>query len=1277
MKYRHYYFVVLIFLPITIIYGQQAIPVDLLTGRPQVNIPLFSVREGSLGASVGVSYSTSGAKPDNVGGPVGEGWWLQAGGAVQRVLHGLPDDMGQVNGRQGWLYASVAQDVGNWQPEPIVANATNEETNWSALNGFANYYKDTEPDEFIFSAPGLGGKFIFGHDKQPRLVPYQDVDIQITYSGSEIAKIIITNNLGVVYTFDKISKTTKETRLPAGVGSPKYFKTEAGLYALPITYNSSWKLSSVKGVAGEEINFLYEGSPLSVRKKDVVVIDETGNIDSLYYLKETYSNSLRLIRIQTKSLFIDLAWGEGLLHKVVLSNSGSTLNQREYHFDYTYHKNVNDNTAGKVAKKVAFLQSITELLECSPLPSYTFSYANVYVGNDFNSTTTTLPVNDPAAGRDIWGYYTSAASSKVPELYINANGQAAERYRVQPVNGQAAPDLPGENRDANTVTIYAGALTQITFPTGGTAFIHYEPNSYFDTEANRDIYGEGIRVRETRFGSGSSRIVTTYQYTDGNGNSSGKILYPAVLAFAAFDRVVRLPDNASPQPGVIYSRVSKIKEGQGKTVYTYSIPATYPATNYNDWAATMVRYAREALTSGQVSLGDSPATSLRHGYYQFPFPPNTNYGFARGQLLRVEQYNETGNLISRKAYAYQRLNTGKEVTVEGLKYEKLKSLNNEDVYMFGKYKTLANEASVLVTERTAVVSEMDNLDTLITSVAYTYKANGQIATTTTANSDGTVYTTEYTYAGDFSFSGEPAGRYAKGIYFLNSLNRHGTVIETRQVADDGVAEVTGSSLVLYDNFNGYYLPAQTLVSAGGAGFQPAALTGNGLTYDGSYEVTGKIEQYGDYGVNGLIEKMSDGKHNIVGFHYSYGFGFPLVKIAGAGAKDVVYESFEHSTNYGLYPSSGNAPQAWIGKAFNLLASQPITSTHSTEKGNDRYIVSCWLKGSATTRVTVKVTQGAYTVSGAFDYTGNDLNQWKYVETTLDMATIGNGYTVEVSTDNDILIDEFIFYPADATISITSFKPLVGKIAQTNGKGQSVFYTYDEKRRVKFIKNQDKDIIQYNEYQTYYDDSPKVSASFRQTSSAAIMGQTVSFRANGNCLDNVSYAWEVVKKENGANVTVGTGSGDSFFFVPEENRYYYVILTATHASFGSAVAQKKVDIEPGDITFFLDVNDPNPIYACSENTSRVYTVQYALGADGCIQNEYYTWYYEYNNNGWQGIGYSGSSLTFTPNPTAYGTYVIKCVVNGDCAEVDEPHYSDPVTGTAFSATVDYINDAPCQ
>jgi hypothetical protein len=155
--------------------------VDMYTGRFTFSVPLTTVRSRSLSLPVSLVYSTSGAKVDENSSWVGHQWSLNAGGAISRVMKGLPDEFqGRVGPNcrgcsdfNGFGYLRTKSKVNlstlesstNYQFVQRVVRYSNFTTldGFNHGDGFPEAW-DTQPDEFFFNFGSYSGKFVFDQD---------------------------------------------------------------------------------------------------------------------------------------------------------------------------------------------------------------------------------------------------------------------------------------------------------------------------------------------------------------------------------------------------------------------------------------------------------------------------------------------------------------------------------------------------------------------------------------------------------------------------------------------------------------------------------------------------------------------------------------------------------------------------------------------------------------------------------------------------------------------------------------------------------------------------------------------------------------------------------------------------------------------------------------------------------------------------------------------------------------------------------------------------------
>src|SRR5690348_17327618 len=114
------------------------VPVNLATGVADVSVPIFTVKGRTLELPIVARYHPSGIRVEDVGGWLGIGWALDAGGTITRTVRGLVDE-----GSNGY-YSSGHVFQRAWWPTPPA----------SLLDSLRNEQVDGEPDQFFFSFAG-------------------------------------------------------------------------------------------------------------------------------------------------------------------------------------------------------------------------------------------------------------------------------------------------------------------------------------------------------------------------------------------------------------------------------------------------------------------------------------------------------------------------------------------------------------------------------------------------------------------------------------------------------------------------------------------------------------------------------------------------------------------------------------------------------------------------------------------------------------------------------------------------------------------------------------------------------------------------------------------------------------------------------------------------------------------------------------------------------------------------------------------------------------------
>ena len=243
------------------------VPVSHQTGTPSVNLPITELVGKELKVPVSLNYHASGVKISDIASYVGLGWHLSAGGAISRVVRGLPDE--EMNGYCG------SQNRGEMAATP------NDET---YVEKVMNNEWDAEPDIFYLMLPNRSIRFVLDASGNPVIIPYQDIVIQpAVCNGAQSFWEVIDEN-GIHYQFggNSHSRETTSSRT-ASNGTIK-------------EYISTWHLSKITSANGSDIiNFNYQAGSdysytMTYRSRIDLVYDDGISCGNDITAPETFNN---------------------------------------------------------------------------------------------------------------------------------------------------------------------------------------------------------------------------------------------------------------------------------------------------------------------------------------------------------------------------------------------------------------------------------------------------------------------------------------------------------------------------------------------------------------------------------------------------------------------------------------------------------------------------------------------------------------------------------------------------------------------------------------------------------------------------------------------------------------------------------------------------------------------------------------------------------------------------------------------------------------------------
>lgn len=525
------------------LYKSVNFPVSYATGKTDVTIPLYEIREGNLVLPISISYSSSGLKVSDPAGLIGMGWSLKAEPLVSRQAKGIADDDGR-----GYLNNASLNTV----------------TTPEYLHAFAKGDWDEDPDDFYFSTLNRSGQFFF--KRKSLTSPSLGYDIVNNPLSPVIINKIsngfsIKESDGTTYTYDKF----ETTNVP-------------GSYS----YQSAWKISGISSATtGDQINFNYydnvsqehyfsytnsitieefPGSPLDCIDENqltnlcersdydlpgpVIRRNYQGNRTLSHFFSGVLedicstngsSNSLNQTVITTKKLK-EILFDQGKVGFEYWERAGNysisgaalpSVNSFMLNTISVYSKTANGYA---LLKKIKFYQDIShwnrETLDSIkvfdaqniPVETYRFSYNE-----------TGMP-EYPYPFSDHWGYtntYSSpGGSDKTGVMYGNLvsipfNICLFHPYDFDtqvPIGSPVTVNIGDTEKAGNFDGAIAKMLERIDYPTGGFTTFTYESNK-FKTLDDEEVTGGGLRIKEIKNYASQGSIPTVRSFKYGEGES--------------------------------------------------------------------------------------------------------------------------------------------------------------------------------------------------------------------------------------------------------------------------------------------------------------------------------------------------------------------------------------------------------------------------------------------------------------------------------------------------------------------------------------------------------------------------------------------------------------------------------------------------------------------------------------------------------------------------------------------------------------------------------------
>ncbi len=1040
-------------------------PVDLSTGLPKIEIPLYTIEVGDLKIPIKLKYHASGIKVNQMPSWVGLGWSLDTGGLISLDVRDTPDEVEP----NPYSIPSLAYIENFIFPYPY--NFENY-----ALKNVTN--NSWIKDAYHISLPTVSGTFFLGttnsSDGIGKFPPDQytvekDIHFSSALPGSPY-KFLVKDKQGVQYYFKDVeqSEMLKTTNQP-GDDNHIYNKK----------YNSAWLPNKISDTKGNSINFIY-GNTYTVPSR--------GETHSQTY---SYSEGVDGYRFYNASI---QPWKVGLSKSLNYANKPTEINFSNGRIRFVMGSNslfdgVKDapgkylqkiiiergdsSTGYTVVKTLMFEYSVTG--SASLLGKYRFKLDKVIEWNGFNSNEQIekasfeySPLQLPKIGSysvDFFGLYNGKINTNlIPAKVIH--------YKPTQYGGEHPETIGAGDRSVNTSFMKAGMLTKIIYPTKGYTTFNYETNSYYGF--NQTLQEEYISESIALFGEGN-----------GSQNPSNIICFDESCVIKSQE--ISLPVNSSTSLRITGNSLCNNCDVTNSK-YSYAKVWLNGNLIFNGYKSNIDFSVN--LPAGNNYLlakvyGDRVTLHLNMGYWNSPEPGN--YANIEGFGLhnnKITNFDSNGIFISQKAYDF---------TIPGTTQSSGKLINGN--LEFKNLNTFRSSVLIMDCEPSYIH--------YINTTSYTYSSSSK----TGFENNGIAY--EYVTETDkdsigntngkviYQFSAVPDLNTNVPAVWLSQGHKRGNLL-TKEVYDQ-------QNRLIVKEENSYSedplvkssrLDFNAKISAF-SDYTPFNCT-NIMPYDvrdeliffytdlTSYWYKKNRTEVTNYFYNGnLSEEIKDSFDYIYNNHnqeiekvvstdsngdpnkkkYYYAWDKSNQRLIDENRISVPLEIItlknslvigDHLTTYGTF---GNLylPNAVYRKKDGLVNLSSISDrtlgfTRYDSKGNALEVSRpdgpslVYLWGYEDQRPIAKIENATYQEAA---------NALRISTTTLDNYNESNLGNINSLRTNGNL--------PDAMITTYTYDPLIGVTSVTNPKGYTTYYEYDNFNRLKYVKDADGNIVKEQKY----------------------------------------------------------------------------------------------------------------------------------------------------------------------------------------------------------------------
>ncbi|RAV98886.1 hypothetical protein [Pseudochryseolinea flava] len=458
------------------------IPVSLFNGIPDISIPLYEIVDGDIRLPISLKYHAAGIRVNEESSNVGLGWSLDAGGNISVEVRNRYDfEMAAFASTYPLpsQHYSIPFDAARYTVEqPLNCSYYLEDTT-SVNYGTTVMDLDGEPDMYVYNFPGYSGKFLFKRYSETLVKSESLNGDNIWFSHDAVGTMKAVSPDGFQFSFAAAEASPVKTYLGGTQLMNTSFQLTNIKSALNRTVSLHYAPRAAIGAGTRSVSFSFEAHIGSNTPQNS---STQSNPESLAPQLDSIRFSAGTIKF-IKSARQDLLNGQKIDEIRVVNNAGQIIKRYIFNYDYFQGDLMYGDRYGQFGGTV--------------LPSYTSNFRKLRlklvsldeVGSDgavlrheFVYNNTSLPYKTSLA-TDYWGNFNGVNNNTL----LPTGAQLMKYYRVH----DWFMNYIGANREADTVKMQAGILTEIRYPTGGSIKFTYESNRFRNSINGSQVQNRG------------------------------------------------------------------------------------------------------------------------------------------------------------------------------------------------------------------------------------------------------------------------------------------------------------------------------------------------------------------------------------------------------------------------------------------------------------------------------------------------------------------------------------------------------------------------------------------------------------------------------------------------------------------------------------------------------------------------------------------------------------------------------------------------------------------